>query len=90
MRGEENCGSCKFFRRNQLLQPAGVCRAQPPQAMMVGLGKNPENGQQFPIVNSYWPQIGDGEWCGAWRIRPAMGAEIDLSKLDAEALEGNA
>lgn len=90
MRGEENCGSCKFFRRAEPMNPAGVCRADRPQIVFLGMGKHPISGQQMPITNSFWPQIADWEWCGMWRLRIAAAAEIDLTKLDAQALEGNA
>lgn len=90
MRGEENCGSCKFFRRAEPMNPVGVCRALPPTVMMVGMSKHPISGQQVPVTNTYWPQIPDSEWCGAWLLRTAMGANIDLTKIDVDALEGSA
>lgn len=90
MRGEENCGSCKFFRRAEMGNPMGVCRERPPVPMLIGAAKHPITQQQTPVCNTFWPQIPDTEWCGHWMIRTAVGTEIDISKLDLAALEGNA
>lgn len=91
MMREENCGSCRFFRRSEPMQSPGLCKVGPgPTLLLVGMGKHPITGQQMPITNSYWPQTSDVEWCGAWQVRPAMAAQIDLGKLDVEELEGRA
>lgn len=85
----ESCGSCRFFRRLQVGQAGGVCRAWPPVPMVAGIMKHPTTGETFPRVNTYWPEIPDSEWCGAYEKR-AHGAGIDLGKLDIEELEGEA
>lgn len=85
----ESCGSCRFFRRAQIGQAAGVCRAHPPVPMPVGAVKHSVTGEIFPKINTYWPEIPDSEWCGAYEKR-AYGPGIDLAKLDVQELEGEA
>lgn len=83
----DECGSCRFFRRIQVGQPGGVCRARPPVPMVTGMIKHPVTGEMLPHVNTYWPQIPDSEWCGGFERRP-YGVAIDLSKLDAAEMGG--
>lgn len=84
---DENCGSCRFFRRQTIGQPLGVCRARPPVPMMIGMNKHPVSGEMLPVINTYWPQVPDTEWCGGFE-RKAFGKNIDLSKLEPAELEG--
>lgn len=82
----EGCGTCRFFRRNQVGQPVGVCRARPPVPIMAGMVQHSVRGP-IPMINTYWPEIPDTEWCGDF-ARKAYGMGIDLSKLAVEELEG--
>lgn len=91
MMREENCGSCRFFKRSEPLQSPGLCRAGPPTVMLIGMRQNPIEGQPpIPLTNSYWRQTVDTEWCGEHELRPTIAAQIDLGKLDVEELEGRA
>lgn len=85
----ETCGSCRFFKRARAFQPIGWCRADPPRAILVGSSQDPVTKQVVPLVNTYWPQIPDTEWCGAWKMRGQI-VEIDLSDLGQENMEGSA
>lgn len=84
----EECGTCRFFRRAQIGQQGGVCRARPPVPLMLGMLKHPVTGEMFPAVKTYWPEIPDTEWCGGY-TRKAFG-KVDLEKLDAAELDGSA
>lgn len=85
---EESCGNCRFFRRIRIGQAGGVCRAKPPVPMLIGAQSNPHTNEQFPIINTYWPQIPDTEWCGEYARRVVP--QVDLSKLSLEELGGAA
>lgn len=85
----EECGSCRYFRRISVGHPQGVCRARPPTPMMITIAKNPVTGDPFPVINTYWPEVPDVEWCGDYTRKP-MGAAIDLEKMDRAEAEGSA
>ena len=54
----ENCGSCRFWRRNENGKPGGVCREGPPTVLLVGAREHPiAKGQTVPIVDSFWRPI---------------------------------
>ena len=74
------CGGCAFFKRIRIGQPGGFCRARPPSVLMVGMGEGFDR-RPIPVVNTYWPQVPDTEWCGEW------GPKLDLTAIDPEALQ---
>lgn len=83
----KNCGNCAYFKRVSVGQQGGLCRARPPVPLMVGMAQNPMTKEPFPVINTYWPQIPDSEWCGDHN--PALiGREIDLSQLSEAELVG--
>ena len=84
----EECGTCRYFRRAQIGQPLGVCRARPPVPVMAGMVKHPVTGEAFPQVKTYWPEIPDSEWCGTY-IRKPFGV-ADLEQMDAAEASGSA
>ena len=84
----EECGTCRFFRRAEIGQPGGVCRANPPTPVMAGMLKHPITGELFPAVKTYWPEIPDTEWCGAYLRKPF--GKVDLEKLVPAEADGNA
>jgi hypothetical protein len=78
----ENCGSCRFWKRHRDGQPGGVCRERQPTAIMVGMQPHPiAKDRGMPIIDSFWPPIPEGEWCGQWEAPKAPLSEIDLSRL---------
>jgi|HubBroStandDraft_5_1064220.scaffolds.fasta_scaffold583033_1 hypothetical protein len=78
------CGSCNFFRRIQLGQAMGHCRARPPTLVLLGM-----NANHKPVTDTFWPMVPDHEWCGEFEVRPSFG-EIDFTELDAVPVEGTA
>jgi hypothetical protein len=57
--------------------------------MMITIAKNPVTGDPFPVINTYWPEVPDTEWCGDY-TRKAFGAANDLEKMDRTEAEGSA
>lgn len=92
----ESCGNCKFFQRIQPMQPAGLCRAEPPKPIFVGLVQQQDritgNVTTTPQVATYFGQVHDALWCGGWRLRQVEKTKqtIDIGKLDIQELEGSA
>jgi hypothetical protein len=90
---ESNCGNCLFFRRNVALQPIGKCRFNPPVTHVIGTTQHPQTRHQVPHVGTYFPELPDTEWCGAYSRRQpkqvAM-AQINLERLNIGELEGSA
>ena len=82
----EECGSCRYFRRNDIGQPMGVCRSRPPIPVMTGMLKHPISGEICPSIKTFWPELPDSEWCGGYMRRPVE--VVDLKEL-AE-MEGHA
>lgn len=86
-----SCGNCQYFRRIEPKHPGGVCRARPPIPVMVGMAKHPVSGQPVAVINTYWPEIPDVEWCGAHELRADIALQsIDLSRLDTTDVSGSA
>lgn len=89
MHGHESCGNCRYWKRQELMKPGGFCRQKPPTVFLVGMGKTVV-GDPYPLAGSYWPQVPDTEWCGAWvEAAPAPKLKIDLDKLNVDELAGS-
>ena len=77
----QGCSGCRYFKRAAGIgSPVGICRSRPPVPLMLGIGKDALGNSQ-PVIQTYWPQIPDTEWCGDWQ------AKVDMGLLDAMALE---
>lgn len=87
----KTCGNCSAWTRLQPLMPAGMCRANPPTPVGLGLIPGP-GGKAVPVVERYFPTTLDIEWCrDGWQLRvPDELPAVDLSKIDAETIEGSA
>lgn len=83
-----SCGNCMWFRRGKVGQPMGVCRQSPPTVVLIGMAQDPVTQRQVPVTDTFWPQVPDTELCGQHQARPVV--DIDLTKLDAELIEGSA
>ena len=70
------CGKCDAFNRQAVGQPAGTCRCHPPVPIMVGVATDPKTGQQFPNVQTFWPQVPDTAGCGDW-VKAALSFEFE-------------
>lgn len=78
------CGNCFFWldtTGKQILnvkpeQRDGICRAEPPTAMIVGMQMPPTalkgmpQKQPQPVVGSQFPPIKAFGWCGCYRTKP--------------------
>jgi len=82
---EDNCGTCKCFRRAKVGQAMGVCRGGPPTVMLLGMAPSQLQGMPpIPVTNTFWPEVPDHEWCLSHTRRlPLELSKIDLSALDA-------
>ena len=81
----EECGSCRFFRRNEIGQPRGVCRSLPPVPLMSGMAKHPVSGELFPVIKTYWPEIPDTEWCGGYVRKVYTPLDLESAELEGSA-----
>lgn len=82
------CSNCRFFKRNDRVPSAGMCRRYP--ATPVFMGINPQGG---PVVNTLWPGMGDTDWCGEHQFAVHgldLGEIAGLEALAEEPVEGNA
>ena len=86
----ETCGSYRYFRRKEIGKPIGTCHANPPQLVLTGMAEHPITRQAIPMTHSFWPILGDTEFCGLHTVRTAADniAAIDLSKLEPDQLAG--
>lgn len=57
----KSCKFCKTF--NPLDETHGQCRKEPPEAALVPVQGI---GGQSAAVMSYWPQVKNDDWCGAF------------------------
>lgn len=83
----ETCGDCRFFKRGS--DRGGWCRKLPPTLLMVGQAKHPVTGTVIPLVQTYFPETPDDQWCGAYDRELNLSA-IDLGKLAVMQPEGEA
>lgn len=84
----KTCGSCTYFRRFQVGSVGGGCHARPPVPILIGMQKHPETGQVFPQVNSFWPIVADGEWCGDWGRALPDAVALEKLRLDEPVGQG--
>lgn len=78
----EGCGTCAAWHDNG--QGGGECRVNPPLVLVIGGGAQLDPRKQVLQRHSYWPPVGAGEWCGAYRAK-ARGLRAFIAELRARA-----
>ena len=83
------CGNCGAFKRLMIGQTMGLCRSRAPVPILVGMING--DGGPMPVVNTYFPQVPDNEWCGDYMPLKALTVpRLDLAELESALTEGNA
>jgi hypothetical protein len=60
---EHFCPGCSHYQADDppTNGKTGTCRIAPPAADRIG--SEQKDGRAVPVVLSYWPAVGAGDWC---------------------------
>ena len=66
----QRCENCNAWLRESA--SAGLCRANPPTAIMLGMGQSGgvlrnSMSQAEPVIQSYFPTMQAHGWCRQWQ-----------------------
>jgi hypothetical protein len=95
MMNHKTCKTCAAYCVAAANARQGSCRRHAPQAIMVGMqeqhplaaagtpGRSMFNGHKTPIVQGFFPPVGENCWCLDWR-ESAIGPMIEVTaEVDA-------
>lgn len=78
----KECSNCDGFRRAPPPHhDRGLCQRHPPTVVLTGMQSGPTGPS--PVVNSYFPVIGEHSKCSDWLVKDETAA-VDFSTLGAK------
>lgn len=84
---QNTCANCNAYQAHDDRQ--GLCLANPPVPLVVGMTMNKITGEQLPLIRAFWPSVAAGNGCRSHQPAVEL-SKIDLSRLGNLQVEGSA